>query len=233
MRAVTDYARAHKNNIACSVELRSCLQLNDINTPSFRASCYGNYVTVWAELKCTGRILHMERLIRQRSRGRRAMIVRQALRQYRTLQALRDTISPTQEFMRIVLVRDLSFETTNSYKWVKMGFLRVAIRTLLDQVRLVGISHQSQFEYRIRSAGLSGIADIYDECTGTVIEIKTCRFVPKEAFAQVTLYAHMLSAKRAFVCNCVDGGVWQLRPNITNKGEQWLDFKALSLCSST
>ena len=229
MRAVTDYARAHKNNITCSVELRSCLQINEINTPSFRAACYGNYVTVWAELKCTGRILHMERLVRQRSRGRRAMIVRQAVRQYRTLQKLRDAISPTQEFMRLVLAKEPSFDTTNSFKWVRMGFLKVAIRTLLDQIRLVGISSQSQFEYRIRSTGLSGIVDIYDRSTRTVIEVKTCRFVPKEAFAQVTLYAHMLSAKRAFVCNCVDGGVWQLRPNITNKGEQWLDFKALHL----
>ena len=221
---VTEFSRLKKNDMPVIAQLLTSLSLNSINTPSNKAGMYGNYVTMWLELKLTGKLKHIEYLKRRgRLRGRKGKIIKQAISQYQTLQLLRKVIVPNKDFMRIVLVRDTHFELENTFQWVDVQFVRQAVVTLEQQLLLIGVRKKDViFEHRVQTETLSGIIDIFDPVTQTVVEIKTCRVLPKEAFIQVSAYAHMVKAKRAYIFNTVDCGVWKVIPIVAREGEKWI-----------
>ena len=224
MITVSEFAKMNKNGIECMTQLLTSLSLNSVNTPSHRSAMYGNYVTMWLELKTTGKLNHMDiHKAKKNHRGRKGKIIKQALRQYGTLQLLRSVIVPSRDFMRIVMVQDSHFDLTNSFQWVDMRFIRQIVTTLEQQLRFIGMCHKDVlFEHKMKSASFSGICDAYDPTTRTVLEVKTCRFIPKEAFVQVSVYAHMLKAKAAYIANTVDAGIWQVVPKKTRDGHMWM-----------
>ena len=189
MIPVSEFARIKKNDITCITQLLTSLSLNTINTPSQRSAMYGNYVTLWLELKTTGKLRHMEiKKERKWNRGRKGKIIKQALKQYSTLQMLRSVILPNREFMRIVMINDSHFDLSNTFLWVDIAFVRKTVMTLEQQLRFVGMAHEHViFEHKIQTPLFTGVCDVYDPTTQTVLEVKTCRFIPKEAFVQVSL----------------------------------------------
>ena len=223
MQTVTEFSRVNKNVQECVAELLTCLHINSINTPSFRSAMYGNYVTLWLELTMTGKLKHMEDLRRSRRRGRRGLVIQQSLKQYYTMSRLRSIIQPSRGFMRIVAVKDSYFDLDNSYTWVDLAFIRRAVCTLRQQINMINVCQDAmQFEHKVRGGRTTGICDMYDPRSKTVIEVKTCRFIAKESFAQVSAYAALMSCKRAYLINTVDGGVWRVIPSNTREGERWL-----------
>ena len=224
MVPVSEFARSKKNDITCIAQLLTSLSMNSINTPSQRSALYGNYVTLWLELKTTGKLKHMETKKKRRwYRGRKGKIIKQALKQYDTLQMLRSVIVPNREFMRIVMINESHFDLSNTFLWVDIAFVKKIVITLEQQLRFVGMAHKDViFEHKIKTALFTGVCDIYDPTTRAVLEVKTCRFIPKEAFVQVSVYAQMLGAKAAYIANTVDAGLWQVLPVKSRDGNRWI-----------
>ena len=214
MNSVTRHASFNKHKLQCSVEMISPMNLNVANTPSFRPAMYGLYVTIWLELKFKGKIEYMETIAARtaiKRQSRRKRIIEQAVRQYKSLKILHSIATPTQDFMRIVSLTDSYFETSNAFQWVDIKFLKHCINTLVDQLSFIGIRKDTSiFEYAIQNSYIRGRCDIYDPSSRTVIEIKTCRFVAKDHFIQLSTYKRLACAKRAFLLNSVDGSIWKL-----------------------
>lgn len=213
MQSVTTYAAQNKDSCMVNVSMIAPMQLNVMNAVS-QNCLYGTYTGMWLQFKCTGQLPHMERITRscfKRKRSRKWHIVKQGIMQYRTLQKLRTHAEPTKEFMRIVFLKDNFFQLSNRYDWVDMNFLKSALRTLWQQIRLLPIDPKGlMFEVPVHGQNVSGYCDIYCKSTDTVIELKTCKFVKKEHFVQLNKYAQLLKAKQAYLINCVDGSVWKL-----------------------
>ena len=214
MTSVTKFASVNKHVVPCVVELLTPIHLNTIgNTPSYKPGLYGMYVNIWTELKYTGKIAHMEQLVNTRYARRcpkRRRIIKQAIHQYLTIKSYRSVARPTREFMRIVQLVDILFDVTNTFNWVDITFLRNVINTLNNQLSYIGISSNLSFEHKIGNMSLRGRCDIYDKENSIVIELKTCRFITKEHFIQVNTYKKLAHAHRAYLLNCVDGGIWKI-----------------------
>ena len=183
------------------------------------SALYGSYVTLWAELVCTGKIDNMERLMQRSKRiAKHQKNIEIALKQYRTMKMLHKTMAktfrPSRSFARFVLFADRRYRTVD-YSWVKIDFVRCACQTLMDQLRLLlprsGDLSSLLFEFPVSSGTYNGRVDVYCPITKTVIEVKTSRhIVTKCAFAQLAIYAQILHAKKAFLLNTVDGSVFEL-----------------------
>ena len=105
-------------------------------------SCiYGNFVTMYAELFCSGRIASMETLMRRHKfspklRNRQRKNIDAGLQQYRTLKLLHKITKPSRSFARFVLFNDRRYNTVD-FSWVKIDFVRKACETLIHQLRLI------------------------------------------------------------------------------------------------
>ena len=214
MKSVTKHSIEQKHVTKCVAQLLTPIQMNFQNTPSYKAALYGNYTTMFIELKLSGSLPHMEALklrIRSLKHTARYRMIKQAIKQYDTYKLLRQVIVPTREFMRIVTVKDNIFDTTNSFTWVNIDFLRTCIQCLTHQLKFLNLYHSKVvFECPVQSSSLRGYADIYDHASRSVVEIKTCRYLKKEHFAQAKAYQSLLHAKHCYLINAVDGGIWQL-----------------------
>lgn len=214
MKSVTKHSIEQKNTTRCVAELLTPIQLNFHNTPSHKAAFYGIYVPLFLELKLSGVLPHMESLklrVKSFKHTSRHRIIRQAVKQYETCKLLRNAITPTKDFMRLVVVKDSIFDTTNDFSWVNIEFLRNCVQCLTHQMKFLNMYHKRVvFECPVQSAYLRGFADIYDNSSKSVIEIKTCRFLKKEHFVQAKAYQLLLNAKHCYLINSVDGGIWKL-----------------------
>lgn len=214
MKSVTKHSIEQRNSTKCVAQLLTPMQMNFQNTPSHKACFYGNYTTLFLELKLSGSLPHMEALklrVRSLKHTCRYRMIKQAIHQYDTYKCLRNLLEPTRDFMRIVVVKDNIFDTTNSFDWVNIKFLRSCVRCLIHQLKFVDLYHKNvAFECPVQSTTLRGYADVYDRKTKTVIEIKTCRFLQKEHFVQAKAYQQLLGAKKCYLMNCVDGAIWKL-----------------------